>query len=171
LLPRPLLPRPVALPRLVALLGIAVLPACATIVSSPSQDVAVLTEPPGAACTLARNGAPVGAVLATPGTVRIGRSARETTVACTRDGHQPAQAALPPGFNPWFLGNILLGGIVGIVVDVSTGAVNRYPDEVRLALAANPAPPPPPPAVTTMDPIPDPEPVRPRRARRGGAGA
>jgi hypothetical protein len=155
--------------RATVLLGLAFLPGCATIVTTPSQDVAVTTEPAGAACTFHRNGQQVGALTATPGTVRIGKSGRETGVSCTREGYQPAQATLQPSLNPWFIGNILLGGIVGIIVDASTGAVSRYPESVQLAMTPNPAPPPAPPVY--MDPTPEPEPVLPRRAGRRQPGA
>ena len=127
--------------RIAALLGLAFLPACATITTSPSQNLTVLTEPAGARCEIERNGAPLAVVNPTPGTVRIGKSNRETTITCTRDGHLPAQTALSPEFQPMFLGNILLGGVVGIVVDVSTGAISKYPDSIQIALTpASPAP-------------------------------
>lgn len=122
------------LPRLLGLIGLAFLSACATITTSPSQNLSVLTEPAGATCEIQRNGRHVATVNPTPGTARIGKSTSESTVSCTREGHLPAQAVLSPEFQPVVLGNILLGGVIGIIVDASTGAVAKYPDSVQLTL-------------------------------------
>lgn len=120
--------------RVLGLIGVTFLSACATITTSPSQNLSVLTEPAGATCDIQRNGRHVATVNPTPGTARIGKSTRETTVSCTREGHMPAQAVLSPEFQPVVLGNILLGGVVGLVVDASTGAMSKYPDSVQLTL-------------------------------------
>ncbi|MCR0984636.1 hypothetical protein [Roseomonas populi] len=120
--------------RLTALLGLVFLSACATITTSPSQDLTVLTEPPGADCRIERNSNLVATLEATPGQVRIGNSTRDTTVACAREGYTPAQAVLTPRFQPMLLGNALAGGVVGVIVDVSTGAAARYPDTVQMTM-------------------------------------
>ncbi|HEY8613198.1 MAG TPA: hypothetical protein VIL69_18180 [Roseomonas sp.] len=120
--------------RVLGLLGLVFLSACATITTSPSQNLTVLTEPPGASCEIQRNNHHVAVVNPTPGTARIGKSTRDTTISCTREGHMPAQATLSPEFQPVTLGNVLIGGVVGIIVDVSTGAVAKYPDSVQLTL-------------------------------------
>jgi len=39
------------------------------------------------------------------------------------DGYQLYQTRLTQKFNGWCFGNILIGGLIGIVVDVSTGAM------------------------------------------------
>ncbi|WP_426954828.1 hypothetical protein [Muricoccus radiodurans] len=157
--------------RLASLVGLAFLPACATITTSPSQNVNVVTEPAGATCTFQRNGQTVGVVNPTPGTVRIGKSSRNTTVSCTREGHLTTEAVLTPEFQPMFLGNILIGGVVGIIVDASTGAVSRYPDALQITLPPDPAAQPPAPPPVAMDPLPDRMPERPRRLGRGRVGA
>jgi len=129
----------VLLRRLAVLLPLG-LCACATITTSPSQDLAIATEPPGARCEVHRDGRFVGTLEATLGTLRIGKSSRDSVVTCTRPGHRPAQATLRPEFNPVTIGNVLLGGVVGIIVDASTGAVSRYPDSVQLVLEAEATP-------------------------------
>ena len=48
-----------------------------------------------------------------------------------------------PRFNGATFFNILLGGIVGMTVDIASGANNTYPPEVRVGLAPNPSAPPP----------------------------
>lgn len=37
---------------------------------------------------------------------------------------------IKPGFEPWTVGNVLLGGIPGLVVDGATGAMFKMPKEV-----------------------------------------
>ncbi len=142
--------------------------ACATITTGTSHTMTVTTEPPGAACILARDGATVGAVNPTPGSVTISKSTRDLAVTCTRDGYAPAVQSVSASFQPATLGNLLLGGVVGIIVDASSGAANRYPDAVALSLQPVPAPLPPPLPPMTMEPIPDPPP---RRAGRGRVGS
>ena len=36
------------------------------------------------------------------------------------------------------LGNIIIGGLVGLVVDMSTGAINKYPGEVTVPMQPGP---------------------------------
>ena len=44
---------------------------------------------------------------------------------------------LEKSLNPWIFGNILFGGLIGIVVDVASGSVNELkPDEVQSTFAA-----------------------------------
>ena len=52
-------------------------------------------------------------------------------------------ATVEPGLQPWFLGNLLLGGILGIIVDAASGAVSLYPSSTNVVLqpvAAGPLP-------------------------------
>lgn len=111
------------------------LPACATITTGTSHNLTILTTPPGAACEIRRGGEVVGAVNPTPGSVRISKSGREMQITCNRAGMEQAQLAVAPGFQAATLGNILLGGLVGIVVDGATGAAATYPSSVTLAMA------------------------------------
>lgn len=94
-----------------------------------------MTDPPGATCQLQRNGETIAVVNPTPGTANISKSTRDIAVNCTRPGHLAAAAAMPPRFQPMMLGNILLGGVVGLVVDASSGAMSQYEPNVTLVLA------------------------------------
>lgn len=44
----------------------------------------------------------------------------------TPHGYTDATGTISSDFETWTLGNVLIGGLVGLVVDWSTGAVNRY---------------------------------------------
>jgi len=56
-------------------------------------------------------------------------------------GYQPSETKLEKSLNPWVFGNILFGGVVGVVVDVVTGGVNELkPDGVDSTLGPATAP-------------------------------
>lgn len=129
--------------RALALCGLMLTSACATITTGGTQPITVTSDPAGASCQLQREGAVVGAVNPTPGTVTVSRSTRDITVRCEREGRQPGLTALPAGFQPMTLGNILVGGVIGIAVDAASGAMGQYPPNVHVAL---------PPAVTAEAP-------------------
>ncbi len=101
-----------------------------------------------------RNGERVAAVAATPGSVRISKSRHDLNVTCTKEGYQPATTAASSRFTGSTFGNVIAGGVIGVVVDAASGANNRYPSDVRIELAENPAPPPPPPVAQVPAPGP-----------------
>lgn len=109
--------------------------ACATLTTGTSHNLTVITEPPGAVCELRRSDDIIGVVNPTPGTVRISKSSREVTIRCNRDGLPEATTSLQPGFQAMTVGNLLLGGVVGIVVDAASGAAGTYPSSVTIAMA------------------------------------
>lgn len=124
-----------SLRRLLApLLLVATLPACATITTGTTATISVMTEPPGAACTLRRQGDVVGVVNPTPGSVTVSKSIHAIDVNCTRAGYGPGMGAISSQFQAMTVGNILIGGVVGVVVDAASGAAGTYPGSVTIAL-------------------------------------
>ena len=124
--------------RVAALLGVS-LPmllssGCATIVKGSSQTLTVDTKPPGATCVLDRKGEKIGAVNPTPGSLSVEKSSEAIAVSCNKDGFQESGATLTANFQPMTLGNILIGGVIGIIVDAASGAVAEYPPTVTLIL-------------------------------------
>lgn len=119
------------------MLPLALLSACATLVNGTSQTVTVSTTPPGASCTLDRMGTRIGAVSVTPGSVRIDKSKNDLAVTCTKDGFQTATVAHAPSFGGATFGNIIAGGVIGVVVDAASGANYSYPDDIRVEMAAS----------------------------------
>ncbi|MBX9594621.1 MAG: hypothetical protein K2X46_09675 [Roseomonas sp.] len=110
------------------------LPACATITTGTTQTISVLTEPPGAACTMTRDGTIMGVVNPTPGTVSLSKSSRDIAIRCTRAGNLPGVQTITPQFQGMTAGNILLGGFIGLAVDAASGAMSRYPENVIVSL-------------------------------------
>ncbi len=113
---------------------LALMPACATITTGSTQNVTVITEPPGAACTLTRGDSTLGEVRPTPGVINISRSHRNVDVACQAEGRQNATGVLTSQVQAMTAGNILVGGVIGLAVDAASGASARYPETITVAL-------------------------------------
>ena len=111
------------------------LPGCATIMEGTGQSVTVKTTPAGASCEVDRAGQKLGTVNPTPGSLRIDKSKNDLSVSCDEAGYQHARVTSTPNFVGTTFGNILLGGVVGAVVDASTGANYSYPNEIDVTLA------------------------------------
>lgn len=124
--------RSIRLPML--LLAMAGLSACATVTSGTDHNLLVETDPAGATCILQRQGSNIGAVNPTPGSVRISKSRHDITVTCNKAEHEATSRTLTAGFQAMTLGNILIGGVVGIAADLASGAAITYPESVKVAL-------------------------------------
>jgi hypothetical protein len=83
-----------------------------------------------------REGATLGQVASTPGSIRVDKSKNDLMVTCSKPGYQTASIAQSPKFVGTTFGNIILGGGVGAIVDASTGANYEFPAQITLDLAA-----------------------------------
>lgn len=116
---------------------------CASIVGGQMQAVSV--ETPGclgARCELVNDKGRFH-VTSTPGTVTLIRSYNNLQVSCTRDGVHSEIVSVASRTKGLAFGNILLGGVIGAGVDVSTGAAYDYPQTITVSMtcpdAARPA--------------------------------
>jgi len=107
---------------------------CATVVSGPTQTIGVNTEPEGADCQFRRKGVLVGRVNPTPGTMQVGKDYESVSVLCTKEGFDDTAGVIGSEFEAMTLGNILLGGVIGVVVDAASGAMMKYPEMVIFTL-------------------------------------
>jgi hypothetical protein len=108
--------------------------ACATVVGGTTQDVLVESEPAGAECRLDRLGASVAIVKPTPGRVNVSRSKETIAVNCKLDGYGDSNETLSSSFTGATVGNILLGGFIGVAIDAASGANNQYPERITVIL-------------------------------------
>lgn len=114
----------------------ATLASCGTIMRGGPFHVPVASDPPGAVVRYL--GAEVGV---TPCTVAMRRSA--SVLELELAGHHKLSCDVGKTGNPWIFGNLLLGGIPGLFVDLITGATRTVDDRpvfVRLAPSTGPAP-------------------------------
>lgn len=118
----------------IIILALTGLSACATVTSGTDHTLLVESDPAGATCKLQRDGANIGAVIPTPGSARISKSRHDITVNCEMADHEPASRTVAAGFQAMTLGNVLVGGVVGLAADVASGAAITYPESVKVVL-------------------------------------
>ena len=106
---------------------------CASIVKGTSQTIAI-TSPPttGANCVL--SSVQGNWTVVTPGAVTVQRSKEDIQIRCNKTGWQEAFNVIPSNFEGWTIGNILLGGVIGLGVDAATGAINQYPHAFQVPM-------------------------------------
>lgn len=105
------------------------LSSCATVVSGTKQNIKITSSPPGA--TVKINGADSGV---TPTVANLKRKSSHS-IDLSMSGYQPQSRMLHAGMNQWIWGNLLIGGLIGMVIDFSSGASNQLsPDEVHADL-------------------------------------
>lgn len=100
-------------------------------------DVAVASEPAGAACRIGRGTSVLAEVPATPATVRLDRSHNVLEVRCRADGHLETMALLRPADDPAVF-RMAPNGVIGAtatIISVATARTMRYPGVVTVALA------------------------------------
>lgn len=145
-----ILPRSIALA--LGLLTISALAGCASIVSGRHADVSIKSYPPDADVEVYDRRGSIVAMARTPAVVTLKRGdgyfrPARYTAKIEKEGFAPSEVPIEAGVNPWVLGNVVFGGIAGLVVDPFTGAAWRLkprhiqPDLVPLggpALAAAP---------------------------------
>jgi hypothetical protein len=148
---------------LLCLIACLAVSACATVIEGTTDTITVSTAPPGARCDVAREGNTLGTVADTPGSLNISKSMYALNVTCNKTGHGTANALVVPNARATTFGNAILGGVIGVVVDMSTGANYRYPRVVDLRLV--PDDPPPAQAATLVGSAP-PTPERPNSTRQ-----
>jgi hypothetical protein len=116
------------------LLGGALVPvllsACASIVSGTKQQVSLQSTPDGA--TVSVDGQQLGS---TPITTELRRK-DEHTVRIELPGYQPYELTLTKHTNGWVFGNIVFGGLIGVIIDASNGAMYKLePAQVAATLS------------------------------------
>src|SRR5205823_13650534 len=99
----------------------AALSGCATVIKGETQTVSVASPPAeGARCALFTADRYYGDVL-TPGAITVPRTRHDISVVCTKRGFRDASATVSSDFNFVTLGNALVGGMTGVIVDATTG--------------------------------------------------
>lgn len=135
---------------------------CASVVHSGPRKIPIASEPPGAKVSIYTIKDVLVTSQTTPFVAHLsprrhffrGQTYR---VVFEKEGFEPAEVKLEPKVSPWYLGNLLLGGPLGLfVIDPATGAMfNLKPNEVVQTLTPVPASEPVPPS----EPLPSGEPA------------
>lgn len=110
---------------------------CASVIDGTTQVVTVETYLHGsqavANCKLT-NSKGVWHVT-TPGTTSVQRAYGDLTVDCAAAGLAPVSQPVASSTKALVFGNILLGGVVGAVIDVANGSAYDYPSPINVAFS------------------------------------
>lgn len=113
------------------LLFLFLLSGCASIVSGSKQKISFVSNPSGAKIFL--NDVDLGD---TPITVNLDRNKKDQKVEIILEGYKPFRMTLTRRINAWVWGNLLFGVIIGLVVDVSTGAIYKLtPSQIEAQMS------------------------------------
>jgi uncharacterized protein YceK len=132
---------------------------CASIISGRSADVAIDSNPRGAHVVIHDNKGREVASLNTPGVVTLKRNRNyflpaRYTATIEAPGYAPAEVAIRSSVNPWVLGNIVVGGVPGLIVDNATGAAWK-PSQSEIHSQLTPLANQQPPMISSNPPAPD----------------
>lgn len=115
---------------------------CASIVHGGARKVEISTVPAGAKATITKAGsAEVVSVTTTPCTVSLDPKrgyfkGQSYLLKLELAGHQPVELALEAKLSGWYFGNIVFGGLIGmLIVDPLTGSMyNIAPEKLNQSL-------------------------------------
>lgn len=93
---------------------------CSTVISGKTQTVSFQSTPSGAIVNI--NGSPIGV---TPITTMIEKKSGQT-LTVSKEGYKTFTTSMTTSLDPWFWGNILIGGVLGSTTDGATGAMHQY---------------------------------------------
>lgn len=106
---------------------------CATITKGTTQTIAIDTPGvAGASCTIQTQSGPRGVI--TPGSVVLDKGSSPLPITCTKECYLAGSSIIPSGTESMAAGNVVFGGLIGLGVDAASGAMNKYPDMVTVAM-------------------------------------
>ena len=119
---------------------------CASIVHSGNRSININTEPVGAKATISRPDGTVIYAQTTPCTFSLDPKrgyfkGQSYTLKLELTGYKPAEVELHPKLSGWYFGNIIFGGLIGmVIVDPLTGSMwNIAPDQIDQPLSSSQA--------------------------------
>lgn len=122
----------------IALLVTLLTNSCATIMTGTNQTVDVESSPPGANVRVEKLGTSGIQTIwegTTPATLELGRK-HSYLVILSKTGYEPMEVPVEGNkMNPWVWGNLLIGGLPGLLVDGFSGAIlTLEPGDVSVTL-------------------------------------
>lgn len=121
-------------------LGSVILSSCATICNRATTTT-ITSNPSGANLTITDKNQAVVFKGVTPATVQLKASdgyfkSATYTLAVTKKGHPSQNVELRAEMSGWYLGNVVFGGLVGLlIVDPASGKMWRMPDDYSVNLS------------------------------------
>jgi len=116
--------------RFCVVLFVCLVSGCASLTTGQSQPVSIeAPQCPQASCVLTNKDGKFF-VDRTPGTTMVNKSCSGLSVRCSRTGFPDYFDEIAAGFQAMTVGNVLIGGLVGLGVDAVTGAACKYPSSI-----------------------------------------
>jgi hypothetical protein len=72
-------------------------------------------------------------------TVSLKKGSNPLPISCTKECYVNGQSIIPSNAEAMSAGNVIFGGVIGLGVDAVSGAMNKYPDQVTVAMSPDPA--------------------------------
>ena len=110
---------------------------CATIFTKSKYPVSIYTEPTGASVTIENRANKMIYTGITPATIKLKSAAgffkrEEYKITITKLGYEPKVVTITANLDGWYIGNILLGGFIGmLIVDPASGAMYKIAKDDR----------------------------------------
>ena len=95
-----------------------IMTSCATIMTGSKQEIIIKSSPSGAVVKI--NNKNIGI---TPITTRLSKNIKNQLVKIELDGYQPYEINITREFNAWYIGNLIFGQIIGLIIDAADGAM------------------------------------------------
>lgn len=113
--------------------SVALTTGCASIVGGHNQSVSIDTPGcGGAACTLTNSKG--NWYVQAPGTVTVHRAYGDLAITCKHENGATASANIQSSTKALAFGNIIFGGLIGVGIDVGTGAAYDYPQNINIPM-------------------------------------
>jgi len=111
---------------------------CASIIHGSKQRVSITSAPEQAKVEITTTGG-IGVFSGTtPASAKLKRK-HEYKVEISLEGYKTQTLMIDKGFDAWVIGNLLCGGIIGLIIDATSGAMYQLEPEmihVELVLAS-----------------------------------
>ena len=108
---------------------------CATLTAGTSQSILVdVLNVPGAQCRGVDSKGRTYVWVDTPSTTTVHKGDGPMTLICEKDGFKKTVMEFDEGITNATYGNILIGGGIGLAVDIASGAAQEYPSKVHLVM-------------------------------------
>lgn len=105
------------------------MPGCATVVNGTTQKIGVASTPTGADVLVDNQQR-----IITPATIALARD-QSHTFLFKKEGYQDDSFVITSGTSGWVWGNVLLGGLIGGVVDFASGGARKLSqDSIHVTL-------------------------------------
>ncbi len=114
------------------LFSFAICSGCATLVSDKTTFSQIDSSPSQAICVV--EGENYKQIITTPANIILPAKAAPLRISCDVDGYHTSVEQIDTKMDGWTLGNILFGGVIGVVVDAATKSGHKYPENIVITL-------------------------------------